>query len=103
MILQETFGSRVDLKTFREDLKGRTAPLVDRCSDKRLKPLVSALARNRGTDGEWVSAVGTIVSQRPAASWRESVVIPQLGNFKGVVGDFVHKAVFIGDPPGPIS
>ena len=72
MVLQETFGSRADLKAFREDMKERAAPLVDRCSDKRLKPLVSALARNRGTDGEWVTAIGTIVSQRPAASWRDA-------------------------------
>ncbi len=71
MILQETFGSRAGLETFREDLMERAAPLVDRCSDKRLKPLVSALARNRGTDTEWVSAIGTIVSQRPVASWRD--------------------------------
>ncbi|MFW6333103.1 MAG: hypothetical protein ACOC23_07350 [Thermodesulfobacteriota bacterium] len=45
---------------------------MSRCSDKRLKPLVSALVRNRGTDAEWVAAIGTIVSQRPVASWRDA-------------------------------
>jgi hypothetical protein len=72
MILQETFGSRADLKTFREDLKVRAAPLVSRCSDNRLKPLISALARNRGSNNEWASAIGTIVSQRPVESWRDT-------------------------------
>lgn len=54
------------------DIGHHAAPLVSRCSDKRLKPLVSALVRNRGTDAEWVAAIGTIVSQRPVASWRDA-------------------------------
>lgn len=72
MVLQEAFGSRADLKTFREDLKERATPLVRRCSEKRLKPLVAILARNRGTDNEWVSAIGTIVSQRLVESWSDA-------------------------------
>jgi hypothetical protein len=72
MVLQETFGSQADIKTFRKDLKKRARPLVSRCADKRLKPLVSVLSQNRGTDAEWVTAIGTIVSQRPTTSWRDT-------------------------------
>jgi hypothetical protein len=87
MILQEAFGNRVDLKAFREDMKERAAPLLSRCSDKRLKPLVSVLTRDRGTDNEWVSAIGTIVSQRPVESWRDA----DLNSFSTHIHDLARR------------
>lgn len=72
LIILESFETDKPLDDFREEMQNRAQPLVTRCSDGRLKPLVAALHKNQGDNQQWLAAIGTLASQRPVSSWKDS-------------------------------
>ena len=50
--IRDAFKADKKMAKFREELASRAASLVERCSDRRLKPLVAAFAANKGQDAK---------------------------------------------------
>lgn len=73
-IVTAASGSEKEIGKLRAELKRRAKPLIQRCGDKTLKPFAAALARDAGTDTEWLVSVATVVRQKPADAWRDSDV-----------------------------
>jgi len=87
VVISETFGGGPDLRELRSELKDRVNPLISRCGDKELRPLISALAKTTGSDKDWVVSIGTVVAQRPVDSWRDR----DLQVFSARMHDFARR------------
>ena len=64
------------LEQLRYDLRNRAAPLVKLCSDADLKLLLSALAREKGTDNEWLLQVAAVIIKKPVQAWQDADIEP---------------------------
>jgi len=60
------------LDLLRDALKKQTAPLVKVSLDADLKPVLTALAREKGTENEWLLQVAAIVMKKPVQSWQDT-------------------------------
>lgn len=54
------------------DLNEKAAPLVQVCRDTDLKPVLAALASDKGTSDEWFYQVAAIIMKKPVKSWQDS-------------------------------
>jgi hypothetical protein len=87
VIISETFGGDSELRELRSELEDRASPLISRCSDKELRPLISAMTKSTGSDKDWVVSIGTVVTQRPVDSWRDR----DLQIFPARMNDFARR------------
>jgi len=81
------FSVEDDLDILREDLKEAAVILLNRCTDKDLRPFISCLTRPYSSEEEWMIAVATIISGRPFDSWRDM----DEDAFPSKLSDFVRR------------
>ncbi len=71
--VSKAFGIRAaDPAALRAQLQDRAQPLVERCTDRGLRPLLGILASHPGTFQEWLVSIATVAIQRPVDSWRDT-------------------------------
>ena len=58
------------------DLREKAAPLVNICLDAELKPVLAALAVEKGVDGEWLLQVAAIIMKKPVHAWQDTDIEP---------------------------
>ena len=87
VVISEAFDADHDLKILRSELNDRSRPLIARCSDKNLRPLIAAMAKSTGRDREWLVSIATVATQQPVDSWRDR----DLQTFPVRMNDFARR------------
>ncbi len=70
--LQSITEIYADFGELRKNLILRSQILIEKCSDKELRPFVHALSNSNLTDQDWVISLATIATQKPVDAWRDN-------------------------------
>ena len=60
------------LAKFRKHLQQEVEPLLARCGDKDLKPVLLSMLNSRVTDEEWVRGIAGRIVKKPTERWRDT-------------------------------
>lgn len=71
-ILAESFKHKNTFTDFQKEMTKRAAPLIKACRDRKLKSVISSMAKTGLTPDNWAASVAASVMTRPVRAWRDN-------------------------------